>query len=387
MNIQVMAANAEILSAFEQCGYFEQVEKVTESKYLSGEIILMTEDAVGIDELFDLRLYHPHAEMFYMVSKENDFSSLKKIQMILDSTQIQLIMGHYSPHEAIEHIVQHFMVEHKEDQRQVVVFQGTHSGVGVTSTLLSLSKTLSDMTDQKIALLGCNAWDAGTQFMNYSGEFMDQLKSRMTNQLLTADELTAAMVHQGFYYLAGNRKSKLERFYTEDEIQFLIELARQTFDVILIDAGCHIDNTMSLQALKSADIKYLITTQQRKGLDRWKNMQSEIKLSHDYLILNKYRKLPELFTPKMISDELKTTLLASIPSLEAYGDIAEMTHKNLMDFHFSEYNEIIKMLAEGLISRLRLTIKPGLLDVEKKRKLSWLKGGKRSELEFRSKSF
>lgn len=385
MNIQVMTANEEILSALEQCHYFEHVEIVTEIRYLSAEIILMSEAIIGTDELFDLRLKLQHSEMFYMVSKETDFTSLKKIQLILDSTGIHLIMGHYSPHEIIERIIQHFLYDQKEDHRSVIAFQGTHSGVGVTSTLLSLAKVLSEMTDHKIAVLGCNAWEAGTQFMNYSGKFVDQLKNRLTNHLLSDAELTESMMFQGFYYLAGNRKSKLERLYTEDEIYFLIELARQTFDVVLVDAGCHVDNAMSLQALKSAGIRYLITTQQRKGLDRWRDLQSEIKLVQDYVIINKYRKLPELFTPKMISDELNTTLLASIPTLESYGDIAEMTHKNLVDFHFDEYNEVIKMLARGLISKLRLTLKPGLLEVEKKSKLSWLKGGKRNELESRSK--
>ncbi|HEY0826702.1 MAG TPA: hypothetical protein VGE40_01285 [Bacilli bacterium] len=380
MNIQVMTANLEILASLERCGYFEQVEKVTEIKQLSSDLILMTEDSIGCHELFDLRLYHEHAVIFYMVSKENDFTSLKKIHMILEATHIHLIMGHYSPAEVIERMFQHFIVENKIDYNPVIVFQGTHSGAGVTSTLQSLAKILSEMTDHKIGVLGFNAWDAGTQFMNYSSEFMDQLKIRMTNHLLTSEELIAAMAHKGFYYLAGNRKSKLERFYTEDEVQFLIELSRQTFDVVLIDAGCHVDNAMSLQALKSADIRYLVTTQQQKGLDRWKRMHTEIKLCHDYLIVNKYRKLPELFTSKIISDELRTTFLASIPHLESYGDIAEVTRKNLIDFHFNEYSEVIKMIANGLISKLQLTLKPEFLDVAKKRKLSWLKGGKRNEL-------
>ncbi|MGE2624908.1 hypothetical protein ACQH8C_27590, partial [Escherichia coli] len=66
---------------------------------------------------------------------------------------------------------------------------------GTTSTCLSVGKALSQHTNAKVGILLLNAWDSGTDQLNFKGSYMDQVKSKLASKTISSDQEFLSQFH------------------------------------------------------------------------------------------------------------------------------------------------------------------------------------------------
>ena len=164
------------------------------------------------------------------------------------------------------------------------------------------------------------------------------------------------------YHLAGNRDVKLQRFYQTEEISHLIEVAKNSFDIVLIDGGSHFDNACYAQSFLSSDLKFLVTTQETKGYRNYyplvyQQLLEPIKGSPDdfILLINRYRPNYSLINEKDLQEELEMNLLTSIPDQDVIGAVAIKQSEFLYDTGDSDYKSAMETIINTIIGKANLT--------------------------------
>lgn len=217
----------------------------------------------------------------------------------------------------------------------VFTFFSSIGNIGLTTTVLSLADTLSRKTENTIAVLSLNAWDDGTDFIAEPSFTLDQIKSRLTGKMFhSADDFKSKFtpIRNNFFILSGNRDRRSERLYSADEIEYLIIRASETFDVVLIDAGSHLDNAMSAVSVDKSNQLYVVLNQQDKAAKQFEQLYESILIEYPIpknainLIMNAYQNRTYLPNAEKISKELQLELLVTLPHVEN-GWLCEIEQK------------------------------------------------------------
>jgi cellulose biosynthesis protein BcsQ len=256
---------------------------------------------------------------------------------------------------------------------KVVTFFSSLSNVGTTSTVLSTAYALANYSDQKIGVLLLNAWDDGTDFYTNPPYYLNELKSRLAGKMFENDEdflgKFKTIYEDRLFILAGNQDRRMERLFIEEEVEYLLERAREVFDLVLIDAGCHFDNALTVISVNKADMKVLICNQQAKAVKRFHQIYDDILFSLGidkqdlHLVVNQYQDHSFLPTDKDISKQLNVPLLVTV-DFEATGWLAELENKILFSYDYPLYQDAIMVIAKKIAETFDIPLK----EVERKRK-------------------
>lgn len=240
---------------------------------------------------------------------------------------------------------------------RIATFFSAGGNVGVTNTVYSVALALSKLSDAKIGVLSLNAWDDGTDYLPEAKDFLDSLKPRLAGkQLDNNEEFLKRFVkveENNLYILPGNRNGRLVRNFKVEEVSYLIDRSQQVFDVVLIDAGGHLDNALSAQAIYEAGHRYAILTQQPKVLKRFNQLEEDIltplsiEKKHIRFILNKYQEKSYLLDSKKIAKEKDLQDVHTIPYTED-GIISELENRFLYTYPNQKYQASIEQLAKDI---------------------------------------
>lgn len=248
---------------------------------------------------------------------------------------------------------------------KVITFFSSLSNAGTTSTTLSVGYALAQQTEAKVAVLLLNAWDDGTDFYPNPPYYLNEIKSRLAGGKFTNDDDFTSKFKKinNLFILAGNKDRLMERHYTTDEIDYLIERTKEVFDVVLIDAGCHLDNALSVQSLLKSDFKSLVLTQQPKALKRYFQLHETILNGLDvtdtefYFIVNRYQSKSHLQTKKDIAKLIELPLLTTLTEVQN-GWLSELENKILYSYDdHIHYQKGIDTITEKLIQLADLPVK------------------------------
>lgn len=239
--------------------------------------------------------------------------------------------------------------------KQVFTFFSSSGNTGTTNTVFSVAQSLSKQIDARIGVLSLNGWDDSSDYFIDPPAYLNTLKPRLAGRMLGDDtELLGRFkeIEQNkLYILAGNQNRRLERIFTTEEIEYLIERSQQIFDVVLIDAGCHLDNAMSVQAVYSAGTHFAVLTQQPKVLKRFNQIHDDIlqplflNKEEMMFIVNQYQEKTFLLTDKQIAKELDVPEVFSIPLAES-GMISELENRILYSYNQPKYQLTIDKIAK-----------------------------------------
>lgn len=334
---------------------------------ISCKAIVITNGLVPVDELKNVRKAYPSIPIFYQLHKVTSHQQTKNIQTTCAAHNITPIDEHLTPVQIAEEVERILFNLDNQTKNRVISFFGTHSGAGVTTTVLNTADVLASKVNEKVLVLSLNLWDPADYFLPYEGKYISDLKIELKTNGLTEEKLLQAITkYDSFYHLAGNRDIKLQRFYKTEEIERLITLCKSLFDVVLIDGGTHFDNAAFAQAYKQSDLKFLVTTQEPKGYrGYWPHIFHQLiepiggKTDEFLLIVNQF--LPEisLATEKNLTEELDISLLATIPNESIYGHMAIAQKKLLHTISINkEYKTALETIANSIISRANLSLKP-----------------------------
>ncbi|MDQ0255489.1 Flp pilus assembly CpaE family ATPase [Evansella vedderi] len=376
MNIAVISQNEELKHQLENDNQFEGVLHHRDLKEeMHVDVLLITGDTVDHRDLNDVRKLYPKQSIIYKMEDVQNEASMRNIKMVCEAHNIIPIAENYTSDQVCKEVYKYIFEQNSQSSPRLVGFFGTHSGAGVSTTTLNTAHRLAMKTNAKVLVLSLNPWDPSDYFLQYRGKYLNDLKVALkTNNF--SDETLLDAVYQyedSFYHLAGNRDIKMQRYYNTDEIAKLIEVAKNCFDIILIDAGTHFDNACYAQSYVNSDLKFLVTTQDEKGYRGYfpyilQQLIEPIGGSPDefMLIANRFTNDISLVNQKDIQEELEMTLLTTIPDQEVLGNVAIAQKNMLYEVAESHYKQSIETIVDSIISRADLEVKEEEKEEEKK---------------------
>lgn len=332
---------------------------------LDCKAVFIDGETISFRQLNDCRMLYPDVPMFFKLDQVTSFSQMKNLQTVCHALNIIPIRENTTPEQAVQEVNMHLFKQQNQAVNRIVGFFGTHSGAGVSTTVLNVAKALAGKVEERILVLALNPWDPADYFFNYTGKYLNDIKVDLKTGSITEEKLMDAVVeYKGFYHLAGNRDIKLQRFYHVEEIERLIKLAQSCFDLILIDAGPHFDNAGYAQAFVQSELKFLVTDQSEKGYrGYWPYIFNQLiepigGTTNDFILLvNQFRPDPSLISEKDIQVELDMHLLTTIPHMDTLGNISIRQKQMLYDLADEPYRMAIQTIANSIMARANLTEK------------------------------
>lgn len=381
MIIGVISRDGQYKERFEQIEDIELavwLDEVKEDYPLSVDIQALVCDGnlVTIKELPRLREKFGSIPIFYQVPKTDSSLLLKNIERICTAYQIQVLSEYLNRDQVVQEVFQKLFNREDASKKRIVSLFGTHSNAGVSTTTLNLARAISERVQDKVLVLSLNAWDSADYFLNYDGLYLNDLKVDLEMQKLTPAKLHQALCfYNGFYHLAGNRDIKAQRYYTSEEIEHLIDVAKENFDLIIIDGGTHFDNACAAQAYVSSNLRFIVTTQEDKGYRGYfphvfnQLLEPAGGKKEDFmLIINKFEPDISLISEQDLEEELEISRITTIPSMDILGKLAIRQRKLLYDISNDLYRKPLNTVANLIISEGNLTEKPNLTNEEKSNK-------------------
>jgi hypothetical protein len=339
-------------------GYFTNVKIESDLSNVGNPDILIVSDRIVFYneflELYDKRL-SGIKHVFYMLT---DNSAGGRIITFLKAKGVYCIPPKLTKQQIIEKICTEAGID-ISGQKNIGLFLGADSKVGTTITTQAIAETIARNSKQTIGLLFLNG-DYSTDYVtDNKGSAvlgLDLIKQKVMSKILSANELKDACISNdtlnNLFILPGVFSIRDIRFYHQDHIEYLIQVASQLFDAVIIDAGSIAYSGMAIGALNTTKNRYLITTQQETARSNYettcKQVFSEIDIDPNdfFLIANKHVNHPELYTAAQLANTYNANLLSTITMVDN-GLQAEKDHKTLINYDNQEY-----ILQIGELSRL-----------------------------------
>lgn len=149
----------------------------------------------------------------------------------------------------------------------LAAFVGTTPNIGTTAAAFATSYRMAGASIDPIAYFCLNLKSA--KLHRFLGEdepsvSLDKLRPELIAQSLTPDKLRRAASPitrlPNLHILFGNMVRDQAEFFTPEEINHLLEVARQTFAFVILDVSAYWDNAATVCALRTADVRILVTT-------------------------------------------------------------------------------------------------------------------------------
>lgn len=378
MNVIIISKNSIYKDLFEKNEEIEtallwdEVKKATidvQAAFLDGEMF-------NIEQLNLIREIYPEIPVFYKPRSINSDIITRNITRLCAAYKVKVLNEYLTEEQAIDEVIS--QITNKQDylSKRIVSFFGTHSGSGVSTTVLNLARSLSQKVEEKVLVLSLNSWDPADYFYHYNGQYLNDLKVDLKMKNLTPARLSEAVAqYETFYHLAGNRDIKMQRFYQPYEIEHLIKLSQQLFDVILIDAGTHFDTAPTVQSYLSSKLRFLVTNQEEKGYRGYfpyvfqQLIEPSGGKSDDFmLVINKFQPANTLINEKTLEEELNMTKVATLPDMGDLGSMAAYQKKLLYDLSDSLYRKNLDLLSNIIISECKLVEKKVQVEERKEKR-------------------
>lgn len=377
MNIVVISKNTIFKELFEKSEEIKTALLWDEVKVatLDVHVFLLDGEIFDVQQLSEIREKYPDQPIFYKPSSINSDLIMKTVTRLCAAHKVKVLHELLTSEQIVEEILNQITNRKDYISKRLISFFGTHSGAGVTTTVLNLARSLSQRVEERVLVLSLNSWDPADYFYHYNGQYLNDLKVDLKTHSLTPGRLSEAVSYYlSFYHLAGNRDIKMQRFYQPFEIEQLIKVAQEVFDVILIDAGTHFDTAPTVQSYLSSNLKFLVTNQEEKGYRGYFPYVFQQLIepvggnSEDFmLVINKFQPSNTLINEKALEEELNMTRVATVPDMGELGAMAAFQKKLLYDISDSFYTKNIDLLSNLIISECKLTEKADMA-VERKEK-------------------
>jgi cellulose biosynthesis protein BcsQ len=343
------------------------------------DIIIITDDQAEVKDIIQVKNNHNESKMFYVLSIHEDANEAKTIQSMCKSHNIRVILPFRTPKQIALEINQ-ILFSTQKSTSQVVAAMSTMYGVGLTSTLLMLGKQMTEIAQISIGVLGLNGFSPGVNGINYKGKYLDEIWGELDGKKLQANGLKEKMdeISPNLHYLAGNRDYIKVYTYTPEGIAYLIELAKEKFDVVLIDVGHYIDTALAVQGILSSDFLLVQTNQKLQAKENWARLKEQIlereigleieNAKNIWMICSMMFNTPDVETHLQLQDDYKLPCMANLPYYNTFYRIEY--RKNLLEFNEKKFITEINKVADALIDYYVLPIKEIEKEVQK-RKFLW----------------
>ena len=364
-NILIISENGSLKTELENTGFFGDVKtslSFTDNKLKGIDILVVDGVTISYDRyLKNLNNFLKKVKSNYYIAVDLDtYSTVNKnlsgygiivIPPLLTDTQIT--------QKICSLAVEDFTVKNN-----IVCFFGAGPGVGTTMISQSVAQILSDLIGRSINFLVLDG-SYGTTYFDIDSRSggLAEIKERLINNILSSEELKNSCLKAGsLYVLPGENDISKVRHYHPEHIEKLTYLSSKTFDITIINAGSAITG-MSIGALNSSKLKYLVTTQSYKHFRNFEKLVNQIFVNlgintDDFsLVLNKYIEASDLEDEISLSKNYGMPLASVIPLLDYTTSLeAENKGKTLVGYD-RIFSDSIRQLSVFLCKELGVEIK------------------------------
>jgi MinD-like ATPase involved in chromosome partitioning or flagellar assembly len=165
-------------------------------------------------------------------------------------------------------------------RRKIVLFLGSTPNIGTTVLAFGTAWRLAATTDHRVGYLCLNL--KSSKLHRYVGHdtdvpSLDRLRAELKSGYLRQERLLhyceQVKDNPNLHVLYGNMLREQAEFFTSEEIEHLLETARSTFDVCIVDVNAYWDNAATLCGILRSDSRMLVTTGDighfQEDINRW----------------------------------------------------------------------------------------------------------------------
>jgi Flp pilus assembly CpaE family ATPase len=381
VKIGVISKNSRYKELLEKDEFVKEVYLFSElagkdsQEELEVESLLIDGECTSYRELEKVRERFPDVPIFYKLHNLKADVVTKTITRLCAAHKITPINEYYTVNQTVQEVLKHLTNSGDYSSDRIVAFFGTHPGVGVSTTVFNVAKVIADRIHGKVLVLSLNAWDAADYFYDYRGKYLNDLKVDLSSESLTATQLHGSLhEHKSFYHLAGNRDVKMQRYFKNNEIQHLLDVAKDEYDLILIDGGVHFDNAVAAQVYIQSNLKFMITSQEEKGYRGYfpyifhQLLEPMGGKKEDFMLLiNRFNPNVSLINEKDLEAEMEMNRIATIPDMGTIGTVSVRQKHLMYDVSDAIYQKPIDVIGNLLISEAGLSEKPRNIETNEKR--------------------
>jgi hypothetical protein len=331
-------------------GAFEPVVSI-----LPGDAWIVSDMLLDMYEVFALRNRYPGNKIIYVLTNEIDPQTMRTTQSLCASQGIDFVAPYHTPEQIAEQASRICSAKVKPASK-VIASIGAIPQLGVTSSLLAIGVALAALSGIRVGVFGLNGWNPGDSGFVYSGKYVDELWGSLQGKQLQAGELQGKMqkLAPNVYYMAGNRDLKKLYYYQTDGVSWLIEKARECFDLILLDAGSYPDHALAAQSIHASDLLLVHMSQSQQAKAQWRRICDHIlqpifqwEQRPSMLLFNKMYRSPDVENEKQLSRQLGMPYVGSLPYVPTfYQGEAGGSWSNSQS---QEYNKEIQKVSRAIL--------------------------------------
>ncbi|MFD2614718.1 AAA family ATPase [Paenibacillus gansuensis] len=327
----ILAGSMEIHTAFAQNDLQKQLTaKGDKLDYLvvDEELYQNTYPWFWISNL--LQATSPNTKLIVIISEQTDSLYKEIIKRLALDLKFSIIPSLLTLDELAKEIRARVLnkpvVKEKADKGKVISFMSSAPKDGATTIAISAAYTIAAKTNKKIILVDLNL--KSPEIRDHLGLKMDKGYSVIqadcdsgsldSNMLLRACDQDKSFGN--LYILTGIQRREWAEKFTLEEIESLIKVARETFDLVLIDIHTFPDQAATVKVAKEADERYvvvqpIVTSYQSSWHDWFTNVWHHHGFSEkDFqLILNRDSK--EAMSTFSIERSMGTKIVANVPNV------------------------------------------------------------------------
>ncbi len=375
MKLNIISNDFELINKLKEISALN-VKSIDEDELSDndGDILVVSNKIISLNKLLSLKA---NDIMCFYLSSQYDASTIEKIDSsILELKKIYIV----PPKRTITQIQEIILnrIFKTNNKNNVFTFFGTDSKVGTTSIAQSVAYNLSKRHKNKSVLMLFLDGQTGFDWIDSTSNksCLSDIKVALKNNFLTVSSLkeNCYQYAPNFFMLKGEISLEENVYYHQNEINSLINLCKDNFDFVIIDAG----NTMNLSlrmtysALINSDNRILITDQMPKSYEMYikgKNQVLEyLKISDfKFIILNKYIQNSVLPKKDELADKYQLPIIGVLPYLDFYYQAA--IEKSISMFETEKnYKNVILTIVKYIEKKCGLEIS----ELNKKRFLSFI---------------
>lgn len=171
-------------------------------------------------------------------------------------------------------------MEKLQPKGKVICYIGSTPNIGTTVTSFGTAYSLAQETDETIGYLCLNL--KSSKLHRYLGReervfTLDGLRAELKAKSLRKERLLqvceALPEAPNLKLLFGNMLREQAEFFTSEEIEHLLRIAREAFDVCIVDVNAYWDNAATVCSVLQSDARVVVTTgditQFQEDLTKW----------------------------------------------------------------------------------------------------------------------
>ncbi len=173
---------------------------------------------------------------------------------------------------------------------KIISFYGADNKVGTTILAQSFAESL--VKKNKKVLFVAFTVDENCDYNNNRNVFIRNFKAKIESGILTSEDiLRDAYRENNLYIIGGIGDLDESRDYFPKHGEYFLDVAKQVFDVIVVDNGAELNQGLAVAGLMNADDRFLVLTQQETVLNNYENKIKPfelLNLDFKVVILNKF---------------------------------------------------------------------------------------------------